>query len=123
MFNCVYIHKHRRFIFLLFIQTSQINSLMKKNHQYTEYMSGTSSQKYRSKRKQLRKLGNQNLRRNATSPSISSDFQQNKIRYISFSSLNKKLKRIQITYKKKKKENYPYNLDINWEIRIMNRSI
>ena len=64
-------------------------------------MSGTSSQKYRSKRKQLRKLGNQNLRRNATSPSISSDFQQNKIRYLSFSSLNKKLKRIQITYKKK----------------------
>lgn len=57
--------------------------------------------KYRSKRKQLRKLGNQNLRRNARSPSISSDSQQNKIRYLSL-PLNKKLKRIQITYKKKK---------------------
>jgi len=77
---------------------------MKKNHQYTEYTSGISSQKYRSKRKQLKKLGNQNLRRNARSPSISLDFQQNKIRYLSFSSLNKKLKRIQITCKKKKRK-------------------
>lgn len=59
---------------------------MKKNHQYTEYISGIPSQKYRSKRKQLRKLGNQNLRRNARSPSISSDSQQNKIRYLSSSS-------------------------------------
>lgn len=59
---------------------------MKKNHQYTEYISGISSQQYRSKRKQLRKLGNQNLRRNARSPSISSDSQQNKIRYLSPSS-------------------------------------